>query len=125
MAALLLVAGCQQTATQGDRSIVTTLIFGTRIDEVRNVTDAEWEQFVEHEITPRFPDGFTIDDADGRWRGKDGKTIRERSYMLLVVRPANDRAMGAKLEELRTVYCKQFQQEAVLRIDEPDARVRF
>lgn len=121
----LLMIGCAPMKSGEATSTVTTLVFGTRIGDTHNVTDAEWEQFVEREIVPRFPDGFTLTPADGRWRGADGKTIHEKSYMLLVVRPPGDTAMDAKLEELRKTYCKQFKQEAVLRIDEPDARVRF
>lgn len=121
----LLLAGCATAQKAEPSSTVTTLIFGTRIGDTHNVSDAEWEQFVEQQIVPRFPGGFTLTPADGRWRGADGKTIREKSYVLLIVRPPGDTEMDRRLEALRRLYCTQFKQEAVLRIDEPDARVRF
>jgi hypothetical protein len=73
---------------------------------------------VDEVVTPRFPDGLTILDADGQWRGKDGSIAREESKVIVLLYPRKNRkAMNAKIEEIRAEYKKRFAQEAVMRID--------
>ena len=68
----------------GTAQVQDTLYFGmSKKDGV--VTDAEWQAFVDEAITPRFPDGLTVFDARGQWRGADGAIGRERSKALLIV----------------------------------------
>ncbi|MGB6760521.1 MAG: DUF3574 domain-containing protein, partial [Xanthobacteraceae bacterium] len=44
--------------------------------------------FVAHEITPRFPDGFTVTDASGQWRDSaDGTIVHEPSERVEIVLP--------------------------------------
>ena len=32
------------------------------------MSEANWARFLAAEVTPRFPDGFTVLDAKGQWR---------------------------------------------------------
>src|SRR5688500_17329335 len=51
----------------GTSYLRTTLYFGlARPSGV--VSDANWQSFLRDEITPRFPDGLTVWEADGQWR---------------------------------------------------------
>ena len=87
------------------------------------VSDAEWRTFVAEEITPRFPDGFTVFDALGQYRGRDGQIISEPTKVLLIVH-GRDARLRASVQELRDVYRRRFQQESVLLIESP-ARAGF
>jgi hypothetical protein len=96
----------------------TELIFGTARQPSRPVTSSEWKRFVDREIASRFPDGFTVLDGQGGWRGKRGPT-RETSHVLIVwSRPSPEREES--LEALRSLYKQRFHQESVARIDGAD-----
>ncbi len=56
----------------------TELYFGTA-REGGAVTDAEFKDFVDNHVTPRFPDGLTLLKGDGQFRGADDVVIKERS----------------------------------------------
>lgn len=101
-----------------EKFIRTELYFGRNIPTGGTVSESDWQKFVDEVVTPRFPDGLTVLDADGQWRGKDGSIAREESKVIVLLYPRKDRkAMNAKIEEIRTEYKKRFAQEAVMRID--------
>src|SRR3712207_3136364 len=62
----------------------TTLYFGLARPK-GTISEKQWKLFVREEITPRFPQGFTVWQADGQWRGADGQIARERAKVLLLV----------------------------------------
>lgn len=99
--------------TVGDR-----LYFGRNIPGGGAVTDSAWATFVAEVVTPRFPKGFTVYRGDGQWRGDDGSTEREPSFVLEVVHPAGP-AAEADLREIAGEYKRRFRQEAVLRVTIP------
>ncbi len=101
----------------GKPAIETHLYFG--LAKAQGAVSArEWQAFVEHEIAPRFPEGFTILDARGFWLSEEAKrTISENSKVLIRIHDggARDNAtIGAIIES----YKHAFAQEAVLRVDE-------
>ena len=104
----------------------TELYFGTaKPDGV--VTDQEFFAFVDAVITPRFPDGLTLLKGDGQFRGDDGVIIKEDSFVLILLYPLEDfRDSTRKINVIRERYKDQFQQQSVLRVDDPFAvRVSF
>ena len=101
-----------------EKYLRTELYFGLSKPDGSQVTDPEWQKFVNEFVTPRFPDGLTEIDANGQWRGKDGNFVREKSRILILLYSRKDRkATGAKIEEICTEYKKRFNQESVLRLD--------
>src|SRR5579864_6171103 len=60
------------------------LFFGRDVGQDLGVSDADWRQFVDQEISPRFPSGLTVADVFGQWRGKGG-FVREPAKALFVV----------------------------------------
>jgi hypothetical protein len=93
------------------------LYFGTRRPG-GVVTDAEWHAFVADVVAVAFPDGFTSWNADGGWRGADGRSLREASHVVEIVHPADAR-MDAAIADLMAAYTGRFDQEAVLRVRVP------
>src|SRR5262245_66552116 len=63
-------------STRGEAWVRTELYFGLSIppgadgSPAGRVTDEEWQRFVDEEISPRFPDGLTIQEAGGQWRSR-------------------------------------------------------
>ena len=90
-----------------------SLYFGTA-KPTGVVTPTEWAEFLKSTVTPRFPQGLTVWEASGQWRGADGELVREASHVLNLVHP-DDTANEKAVLEIVAAYKVQFQQEAVLR----------
>lgn len=102
----------------GDKFYRTELYFGRSKPDGGMVSDAEWEKFLADEVTPRFPDGFTILKGTGQYREKSGRIITEPSQVLVFLyTKATRKESRQKIEEIRAAYVKQFSQESVLRLD--------
>ena len=99
-------------APKGTSYTRTTLYFGLA-RPAGTISERQWKAFVRDEITRRFPQGFTIWEAHGQWRGADGRISRERAKVLLLVHPISTDARDA-LASLVESYKRLFQQESVL-----------
>ena len=114
----LALAGCasvQQSACPAGQERLKTaqLFFGQQIDGKPTVSDADFHRFVEDELTPRFPDGLTVLNADGQWRASGNPLVRDASKVVLIVLPAKGDATK-RIDAARGAYKQRFQQEAVL-----------
>jgi hypothetical protein len=107
-------------AVQTNAYYRTELYFGRSIPGGGQVSDDEWEKFLADVVTPRFPDGFTILNATGQYREKNGMIDKEPSEILVFFYAVKTRTTSRrKIEEIRRAYIKQFKQESVLRLDYP------
>jgi hypothetical protein len=127
---LLALAGCAGSGLPaieplpGSQAVLRSeLFFGRLKPDGTVVTDAEWRAFVTEHVTPRFPDGFTVLDAVGQYRTREGRVQTEPTKTLLIVHGPDARPRAA-IQELRDVYRRLFQQESVLLIESP-ARAGF
>jgi hypothetical protein len=92
---------------------VAELTFGRRIVGHIAVSETQWLQFIDNEITPRFPEGLTVYDASGQWRDPATKKIvRELSKVVLIVLPGNAEDL-TRLSELTEIYKRRFKQQSV------------
>ncbi|MFI8993200.1 DUF3574 domain-containing protein [Streptomyces sp. NPDC053542] len=100
--------------------IETSLFFGTaHPDGSPPVTDKQFRRFVNEFVTPRFPDGLTVQEGEGQYRDANGTIERERSYELILFYPTGQAGpSGRKIEEIRSAYEKKFAQESVARVDD-------
>ncbi|WP_285565382.1 DUF3574 domain-containing protein [Streptomyces sp. RTGN2] len=108
------------TAARGKDYIETRLFFGTeRPDGGPDVTDRQFLEFIDGEVTPRFPNGLTIQDGRGQWRDSNGVIERERSYELTLLYPASEARMrDPQIERIRDAYEKAYAQDSVARVEE-------
>jgi hypothetical protein len=102
-------------ASPGEPYKRTELYFGGNLQDGTPITPAEFELFLDKEVTPAFPDGLTWLEAHGQWMG--GK---EDSYLLILLYPLSDRGANREIEEIRSDYKAQFDQQSVLRADSTD-----
>lgn len=92
------------------------LLFGTAHADGQPLADKEWQQFVDEEVTPRFPEGLTELMGRGQWRRPDGVISHEPSRVLLIwYSPAI--AKDADIEAIRAAYKARFKQLSVMRVD--------
>ncbi|MDP3174787.1 MAG: DUF3574 domain-containing protein [Phenylobacterium sp.] len=89
------------------------MFFGRNIGDQPGVTDEAFAKFVDEELTPRFPDGLTILEGGGQWRGSENKLIREAAKIVLIVLPSRG-DVSAKVEAARSAYKTKFKQDSVL-----------
>jgi hypothetical protein len=92
------------------------LVFGTSRPDGRAVSEAEWAEFLESDVTPRFPAGLTVLSGLGQWQGSDGGLTREQSKVLIVWHEPDGRSEAA-IEAIRDGYRRRFDQESVLRAE--------
>ena len=82
------------------------------------VSDSELRKFVDAEVTPRFPDGVTVIDGGGQWKGDDNRLIREAAKVVLIVLPPRGDPQ-ARVEAVRSAYRTRFKQESVVVMPPP------
>jgi hypothetical protein len=115
--------GCALKAPGTDATLWlrTDLFFGCAKPDGTAISAAEWEAFLDAEITPRFPEGLTVLEAAGQWQEADGDIVEEYSKVVLLLYPYTAQEEShAEIEAIRAAYERRFGQEAVLRAD--DAR---
>ena len=84
----------------------------------QGVSEADWQDFLDREVTPRFPDGLSVLDVYGQWQGRN-QTMpqRLRSKMLIIDYPdtAENRA---KVEAIRAAWKRKTGDQSVMRVTE-------
>ena len=99
-----------------ERMIQAQLFFGRNVTGRDMVSDEEWLRFLDEEVSPNFPAGFSVSDIDGQYRNAGGGIVRERSKQLLIVGPGGNEI---KLNAIRDAYKRRFNQESVLLVEFP------
>jgi Protein of unknown function (DUF3574) len=105
---LSVVMDCVSSTPQ----IRTTLYFGLARPKGA-VSELEWQMFLRDEVTKRFPDGFTVWEAEGQWRTPGGTIDHERSKVMLVVHPDTPQARH-DIHDIIASYRRVFEQQSVL-----------
>lgn len=95
----------------------TELFFGLSRSNGPDVTEQQFQNFVDSEVTPRFPDGLILLTGTGQFKGSNGTIIQEGSKLLILLYPFNPNS-SLEVEKIREAYKVDFQQESVLRVDE-------
>ena len=118
----LLLPACTGTApvcsASLSRMMEAQVFFGDNIGGGVVVTADQWQEFMDSEVTPRFPAGFTVVATAGQWRRADGGITRESSHELVIVF-ARTVAEENKLNDIRSAYMRRFMQESVLLAEAP------
>jgi hypothetical protein len=103
--------------SSGTHSIRTELFMGLLTQDGIMVSEREFSRFIDSEVTPRFPQGFTVVAGNGQFQTASGAIIREAARVLVVFYPSEDEQSEAKIEAIRASYKAQYRQQSVLRVD--------
>jgi hypothetical protein len=68
----------------------------------KGTSEAAWRDFLDKEVTPRFPDGLSVMDVYGQWQGKDEKAEN-----------------AAKIDAIRTAWKQKTGEHSVLKVSQP------
>ncbi|MGH2416156.1 MAG: DUF3574 domain-containing protein, partial [Microcystaceae cyanobacterium] len=88
------------------------------------VSEAQFQSFVDNVITPRFPAGLTIFDADGQFLNSTGTLVEEQSKGVTLIFD-DTQENETSINEIVENYLQQFQQESVLVAVNEDVAVGF
>ena len=105
----------------GEHWLRTELYFGIGVVDDENAASGEkrWHEFLDREVTPRFPDGLSVYDVYGQWRSKGHDDIERLHSKELMVLYEDSAAHRADIEAIRTAWKKQTGDESVLRVTQP------
>jgi hypothetical protein len=93
------------------------LLFGAATNDGKPIDAAQWRDFLDREVTPRFPAGLTAYDAYGQWQRPDGAIEKSPSRVLVIWYEGDGRA---RIDAIREAYKKRFAQLSVMRVDSAD-----
>jgi len=96
---------------------------GTAHTEDR-VTESGWRDFLDKEVTPRFPDGLSVFDCYGQWQGKTMSHPERLRSKVLVIDYPDTPANRAKIDAIRVAWKKRTGDQSVLNVTQP-AEVSF
>jgi uncharacterized protein DUF3574 len=92
---------------------VAELLLGRKIGDRLGVSETQFLNFLDREITPRFPDGLTVYDARGQYRDSErNRIVREPSKVVMIVLSGKAEDI-AHLNEIAEAYKKRFRQQSV------------
>jgi mannose/fructose-specific phosphotransferase system component IIA len=104
--------------------IQADLFFGKNIAGGGEVSEEQFQTFVAQIITPLFPAGLTIFDAEGQFKDSSEMIIEEPSKVITLL--FEDTAINEQaIDEIITAYLQQFAQESVLLVVDEDVTVAF
>jgi hypothetical protein len=84
----------------------------------KGVSEAAWRDFLDKEVTPRFPAGLSVMDVYGQWQGKQEKAPeRIRSKVLIVDYPATEEN-AAKIEAIRAAWKQRTGDQSVMKVSQ-------
>jgi hypothetical protein len=99
----------------------TRLYFGLgpADDPAKGVSEAAWREFLDKEVTPRFPAGLSVMDIYGQWQGK-GEAAPERiRSKVLIIDYAATAGNAAKIEAIRAAWKLKTGDQSVMKVTEP------
>lgn len=101
----------------GLQSVRTELYFGMRKRDNGVVGLRDWRKFLDSLITPRFPKGLTVIDANGQYQMANGTIKPEMAKVVLLIHDDTP-AQSNAIDSIRKEYCAMYDQESVLRVSQ-------
>ncbi|HEY1791426.1 MAG TPA: DUF3574 domain-containing protein [Opitutaceae bacterium] len=80
--------------------------------------EMRWREFLDREVTPRFPDGLTVIDAFGQWKGKAEKETSRQWSKVVIILCEDTRENHDKVDAIRQAYKKRTGDQSVLLVTE-------
>ena len=99
----------------------TKLYFGLAPegDTRRASSEAQWQDFLDHEVTARFPAGLSVIDVAGQWQGANNPAPVHVRTKLLVIDYPNTPENATKIEAIRTAWKQRTHDQSVLKVTQP------
>jgi hypothetical protein len=97
------------------------LYFGLGAADVNDggVAEIRWRAFLDREVTSRFPDGLSVFEAYGQWRGPSEKEPSRLRSKVLVILHEDTPANRAAIDAIRVAWKAATHDKSVLLVTEP------
>lgn len=83
------------------------------------VSPARWREFLDQEVTTRFPDGFSVFDAYGQWKDHGAKEPERLATKVIVILHESGPTRESDIEAIRLAYKRITGDLSVLRLSQP------
>jgi len=99
----------------------TKLYFGLGLADhpEKGASEAQWRDFLDKEVTPRFPSGLSVVDVYGQWQGKSNPTPERLRSKLLIVDYQDSQENRDKVEAIRAAWKRLTGDLSVMRVTQP------
>ena len=99
----------------------TQLYFGLGLADQpqQGVSEQAWRDFLDSEVSTRFPDGLSVIDVYGQWQGKQQTSPERLRSKMLVIDYPDTPANRAKVEAIRAAWKQRTGDQSVLRVTQP------
>ncbi|MHB1059736.1 MAG: DUF3574 domain-containing protein [Rhodanobacter sp.] len=85
----------------------------------QGVGEQAWREFLDREVTPRFPDGLSVIDVYGQWQDARQPSPERLRSKLLVIDYPDTPTNRAKVEAIRAAWKRRTGDQSVLRVTQP------
>ena len=124
-----LLAGCASGAMRGQEApahpslasqwVRSELYFGVgEAGRVSATEEKRWRDFLDAEVTPRFPDGLTVVDGYGQWRSSGDARIERLASKVLLILHEDTPQCRADIEAIRAAWKRVSGDESVLWVEQ-------
>jgi hypothetical protein len=99
----------------------TRLYFGLGLADQpqQGISEQAWREFLDREVSTRFPDGLSVVDVYGQWQGKQQTSPERLRSKMLVIDYPDTPANRAKVEAIRAAWKQRTGDQSVLRVTQP------
>jgi hypothetical protein len=94
------------------------LYFGRDVGGEAVVSEEAFRNFLAETVTPLFPDGLSVVDVAGQFRGREGAIVREPTKLLIILVP-DAAGVAPDVETIVAAYKERFDQQSVLHAEQP------
>ncbi len=101
--------------------VETKLYFGLGLADhpEQGVSEEHWHEFLDREVSPRFPDGLSVLDVYGQWQGKDQTAPERLRSKCLIIDYPDTQPNRDKIEAIRAAWKKMTGDQSVMRVTQP------
>jgi Protein of unknown function (DUF3574) len=85
----------------------------------QGISEAEWRDFLDREVTPRFPAGLSVLDVYGQWQGKNATSPSRLRSKMLIIDYLDTQENRDKVEAIRAAWKARTHDQSVMRVTEP------
>jgi hypothetical protein len=85
----------------------------------KGISETKWREFLDREVSTRFPDGLSVVDVYGQWQGVKQTTPERLRSKLLIIDYPNSQENRDKVEAIRSAWKKQTGDQSVMRVTQP------
>ena len=120
--ALLLLSGLgcagPQAGSGNTQFVATHIYFGLNKPAGGEVSEDQFNEFLEKVVTPAFPLGLTAYDAYGQMQTSQGQIVKQKTKVLLLVHD-NSKANADAIHRIAATYRSEFGNPQVMIMTDP------